>query len=341
MTGGIVMTSTQGDKQYFKNFVLGIVFTFIIAGLGFLLSLIPGLDHIGQLACAIILAVIYRQLFGYPNQLKPGITFSQQKLLRLAIILYGLKLNVDAILHHGLMLIVKDAIIIAFAIIAMIILAKIFKADNMITLLLGVGTGVCGAAAIAAIAPIVKAEDDDTAISVGLVALVGTFFGVGYTLLQPIMPLSHSQYGIWSGSSLHELAHVAIAAGPLGGHTIAIAMLAKLGRVFLLVPLAFIFLAYMKKKKQHDENTRIQFPWFLIGFIIMSVVGTYVLGNVITLPHGVMTGISQVTTWLLTAAMVGLGLNVNLQDVKDRALKPLIAMLIVSVCVSLLAFFLI
>ena len=83
------MTITQGDKQYFKNFVLGIVFTFIIAGLGFLLSLIPGLDHIGQLACAIILAVIYRQLFGYPNQLKPGITFSQQKLLRLAIILYG------------------------------------------------------------------------------------------------------------------------------------------------------------------------------------------------------------------------------------------------------------
>lgn len=335
------MTNTKGDKQYFKNFAVGIAFTFIIAGLGFLLSLIPGLNNIGQLACAIILAVIYRQIFGYPTQLKPGITFSQQKLLRLAIILYGLKLNVDAILHHGLMLIVKDAVIIAFAIVAMIILAKIFKADKMITLLLGIGTGVCGAAAIAAIAPIVKSEDDDTAISVGLVALVGTVFAIGYTLLQPIIPLSHSQYGVWSGSSLHELAHVAIAAGPLGGQTIAIAMLAKLGRVFLLVPLAFIFLAYMKKKKQHDENTRIQFPWFLIGFIIMSVVGTYVLDNVITLPHSVMTGISQVTTWSLTAAMVGLGLNVNLQDVKDRALKPLIAMLVVSVCVSLLAYLLI
>lgn len=345
MTGGIIMTDTKRDGQNLtKNFMLGVIFTFIIAGLGFLLSLIPGLDHIGQLACAILLAVIYRQIFGYPNQLKQGIVFTQQKLLRLAIILYGLKLNVDAILHHGLMLIVKDAVIIAFAILAMIILSNIFKTDKMITLLLGIGTGVCGAAAIAAIAPIVKSKDEDTAISVGLVALVGTIFGIGYTLLQPLLPISNQQYGIWSGSSLHEIAHVAIAAGPLGDHTIAIAMLAKLGRVFLLVPLAFIFLVYMKKKNQRnnkDENTRIQFPWFLIGFILMSVIATYVLGKVITLPHGVMSSISQVTTWLLTAAMVGLGLNVNLQDVKDKAFKPLLIMICVSVCVSILAYLLI
>lgn len=339
------MTSTKGDRHYInKSFLLGIIFTFIIAGLGYLLSLIPGLDHIGQLACAIILAVIYRQIFGYPHQLKQGIVFSQQKLLRLAIILYGLKLNVDAILDHGLMLIVKDAVIIACAILFMIGLGKFFKADKMITLLLGVGTGVCGAAAIAAIAPIVKSKDEDTAISVGLVALVGTVFGIAYTLIQPVLHLSDQQYGIWSGSSLHEIAHVAIAADPFGGNTIAIAMLAKLGRVFLLVPLAFIFLAYMKKKDQNDnkdEDTRIQFPWFLLGFILMSVIATYVLGNIFTLPHGVMAGISQMKTWLLTAAMVGLGLNVNLKDVKDRALKPLIIMVCVSVCISLLAYLLI
>src|SRR5690625_2578904 len=77
--------------------VTGIAFTFFIALLGFLLAMVPGFDHVGQLACAIIIAVVYRQIFGYPEALRVGITFSSKKLLRLAIILYGLKLNIDKI----------------------------------------------------------------------------------------------------------------------------------------------------------------------------------------------------------------------------------------------------
>src|SRR5699024_2447751 len=98
-----------------------------------------------------------------------GITFSTKILLRFAIILYGLKLNIDTVLRDGLGLLLRDAIIIIIAIGLMIWLAKVLKADKMISLLLGVGTGVCGAAAIAAVAPIVKAKDEDTAIGVGII----------------------------------------------------------------------------------------------------------------------------------------------------------------------------
>ncbi|MBJ3773795.1 putative sulfate exporter family transporter, partial [Klebsiella pneumoniae] len=79
-----------------------------------------------------------------------------------------------------------------------------------------VGTGICGAAAIAAIAPIVKAKEEDTAIGVGMIALVGTVFAIGYTMLAPVLSLTPVQYGTWSGMSLHELAHVAVAAAPAG-----------------------------------------------------------------------------------------------------------------------------
>src|SRR5690625_4888894 len=225
---------------------------------------------------------------------------------------------------------VRDVLVIAFAIIFTIWLAKIFKADKMISLLLGVGTGVCGAAAIAAVAPIVKAKDEDTSIGVGIIALVGTVFAIIYTILRPILPLLPTDYGIWSGISLHELAHVAIAAAPAGDEALAMALLAKLGRVFLLVPLCFIFIYIMKRKTQNTEGpaTKIEFPWFLLGFILLSIFGSYVLGQSIPVPDAVMENIFTLTTWLLTAAMVGLGLNVSLKDVRDKAMRPLAAMLI-------------
>ncbi|GAA3730029.1 YeiH family protein [Salinicoccus jeotgali] len=321
---------------------LGILFTFAIALAGYLLALLPGFNQIGQLASAIIIAVIYRQFFGYPEAIRSGITFSSQKLLRLAIILYGLKLSIDTVFQDGLGLLARDIIIIAFAVLFMVWLAKLLKADKMISLLLGIGTGVCGAAAIAAIAPTVKAKDEDTAIGVGIIALMGTVFAIGYTIIGPLLPMSPVDYGVWSGTSLHELAHVAIAAAPAGDEALAIGLLAKLGRVFLLVPLAFIFIFIMKRKSDGSTGQNsVPFPWFLIGFILMSVFGSFVLGKFIPAPAGVMEGIYSVTTWILTAAMVGLGLNVSLRDLRHRAMKPLLAMTLTSVFVSIIAYLLI
>lgn len=319
----------------------GIAFTFLIALLGFLLAKVPGFDHIGQLACSIIIAVVYRQFAGYPEVIRTGIEFSSKKLLRLAIILYGLKLNMSVVFHDGLGLLARDALIIAFAILFTIWIAKMMKADSMISLLLGVGTGICGAAAIAAIAPIVKSKDEDTAIGVGIIALMGTVFSVGYTLLHPIIGLTDVQYGIWSGMSLHELAHVALAAAPAGEDALAIALLAKLGRVFLLIPVCFIFIYWMKRKNRGEENdAKVEFPYFLLGFIFLSFLGSYVFGHAINLPSGTLDIVANITTWLLTAAMVGLGLNVNLKDLRTKALRPLIAMIITSIIVSGIAYFL-
>ena len=229
---------------------------------------------------------MYRQVAGYPEALRPGIAFSAKRLLRFAIILYGLKLNIDIVLHQGLFLLLRDAGTIVFAIVAMVLLARLFKADASLSLLLGVGTGVCGAAAIAAVSPILRADEEDTAIGAGIIALMGTVFAIAYTLIRPLLPLTNMQYGVWSGVSIHEIAQVALAAAPAGHDALAIALLAKLGRVFLLVPLSFIFVFIMKARGAHDPKAKIEFPWFLIGFIAMSLVGSYVLGKWIIVPAG-------------------------------------------------------
>src|SRR5699024_12585387 len=121
----------------------------------------------------------------------------------------------------------------------------------------------------------VKSKDKYTAISVDIIALVGTVFAVGYTLIEPVLFLSPESYGVWAGSTLHELAHVAIAAEPAGEDALAISLLAKLGRVFLLVPLAFIFILIMNTNTQgkQTERNKAQFPRFLVGFLLMSNIG--------------------------------------------------------------------
>lgn len=324
-----------------NNFIGGILFTLVIALMGFLLAKLPVFEYIGPLATAIIIAFIYRQIFGYPYKVASGIQFSSKILLRAAIILYGLKLNIDIVFSQGLTLLMQSVIVIAFSIGASFIFAKMIKADMTISMLVGVGTGVCGAAAIAAVAPILKSKDEDTAISIGIIALLGTVFSIGYIFIGPYLPLTFVEYGTWAGLSLHELAHVALAAEPAGVDALAMALLAKLSRVFLLVPLCFILILFIRRNGRGESVNKIPFPYFLIGFVLMSLLNSYVLGKHIPVDEKVMEGISALTSILLTMAMTALGLNINLKDTIKRASRPFAVILSVSVMLSVLAYLMI
>ncbi|WP_339202343.1 putative sulfate exporter family transporter [Peribacillus sp. FSL P2-0133] len=328
----------KAAKKLNVSLISGIGFTFIIAVLGFILAALPGLNHIGPLACAILLAVVYRQFFGYPIKLRTGIQFSSKKLLRFAIILYGLKLNMIVIFHQGFPLLLRGTMTIIFSIVVLMIIAKWLKADFNLSLLLSVGTGICGAAAIAAVSPIIKAKDEDTAMGVGIIALVGTVFSIIYTLIYPFLSIGPMNYGNWVGISLHEIGHVALAAAPAGQDALAHALLAKLTRVFLLIPVCFILMFWMKKKGKIEGEARFEFPWFLIGFIAMSFVGSYIIGNKVSVSQKVMTDIAGFTSFILTMSMTGLGLNISLKELRTKAIRPLIAIIITSILLSSLTY---
>lgn len=185
------------------SFMKGIMFTFMIAMISYILAKFPILHTIGALAIAIIFAMLYRQVMGYPEHIRPGITFASKRLLKFAIILYGLKLNMGDILGKGWKLLLIDIIVIIFSISLTLILNQIIKGNQDISILLGIGTGVCGAAAIAATAPILKSKEKDIAISVGIIALVGTIFALIYTAIESIFNIPTITYGAWTGISLH------------------------------------------------------------------------------------------------------------------------------------------
>ncbi|HCV1061923.1 YeiH family protein [Staphylococcus aureus] len=319
-----------------KAFIYGLLFTFIIAVISLLGSKLPFLDKIGALTIAILIAILYRHFKGYPEAYRSGIAFSSKRLLKLAIILYGLKLNIYDVIGKGSDLVLIDIGVILFSIGLMLLLNKYIKGDKNLILLLGIGTGVCGAAAIAAVSPILKSREKDSAISIGIVALIGTIFSLAYTVIYSIFTISPEVFGVWSGTSLHEIAHVILASDFSGQEALSMGLLGKLGRVFLLIPLSIILiLILIMRKKSHSENEkkRIDVPYFLLGFVMMALFHTYV-----SLPHMVMQIIDNITTICLLMAMVALGLNVSFKDLKDRAFKPLIAVIIVSICLSTVTF---
>lgn len=317
-----------------SDFLLGLLFTLIIAAIGTGLAYLPVFNRLGPMLSAILIAVLYRNTLGYPESIRTGIQFSGRRLLRIAIILYGFKLNIDIIIHKGGMLLVHGVITIVVAIVLTMIFAKLLKGEQKMSFLLGVGTGVCGAAAIAAVSPIIKASDEDTAIGVGIIALTGTVFAIGYSFLRPYLPLTPQLYGVWSGISLHEIAHVAAAAAPAGPDALALGLLAKLGRVFLLVPLSILLSFWMRRKGKDEGSQSAPFPWFLLGFIVTSIIGTY-----LPLPKFLLNDISTAASFLLAAAMVALGLNVHLSSLRARALRPMLAMFGASLVVSVLSYY--
>ncbi|MCA0972539.1 putative sulfate exporter family transporter [Halobacillus litoralis] len=324
-------------NRSYRPLLLGMGFTAIVAGIGFLLAELPVINKTGPLAVAILLAVLYRHFFGYPEAIRTGIQFSAKKLLRLAIILFGLRLNMSVILSEGLPVLLRDLLVIIFAIGLMIALARLFNADSSLSVLLGIGTGVCGASAIAAVSPILKVKEEDTAISAGLISIVGTVFAVGYTLIRPLLPLSAEAYGMWAGISLHEVAHVALAGAPAGEEGLGMALLSKLGRVFLLVPLSLLLIWFMNRSKQEGTSNQIAFPWFLVGFILMSLFGSYV----VDLPEPVLETTATITSFLLTMAMVGLGLSVSVRQLKQKALKPLLLLIVTSILLSVMTYWIV
>ncbi len=318
-----------GTYQKYLASILGVAFTFVMAYAGTRLASLPILSRFGPMICAIFLAVLYRQVKGYPDRLKPGIQFSSKVLLRVAIVLFGFRLNLAVVMKEGLGLLVRGLGTVTGAILLTLTLAKWLKADRDLSMLVGVGTGVCGAAAIAAVSPIIGAKDEDTAVGVGIIALTGTLFTVIYTFLRPLIPFTPLEYGVWTGVSLHEIAHVAAAAAPAGEEALALALLAKLGRVLLLIPLSLILMYWAQSKNEQSGRGKVEFPWFLAGFALTSIIGSYA-----PIPTSALNRISTLTSLLLTSAMVGLGLNISLKTIGGRAAKPWLAVIIASVVLS-------
>ncbi|WCH47745.1 MULTISPECIES: YeiH family protein [Lysinibacillus] len=321
------------------NFLKGVLLTLLIALVAKYIATFPFFSILGQLVIAIILGMAWRAAFKVQDSWQVGIVFSSKKLLRLGIILLGMRLNLADIYHAGANVFLIAVINLVFALLVVYGLTKMFKVEQKLGILTACGTAICGAAAVVAIAPQIKANEKETAVGAAIVALLGTIFTLIYTVIYSIIDLTPTEYGIFAGGTLHEIAHVIAAASAGGNEAIDIAVIVKLTRVALLVPVAIMIGIFYRRIDKNKEKKAFSFsiiPWFILGFLAMSAINS--LGII---PANVAQAFVNIAYILIAMAMAGLGLNVEIKTFKELGVKAFIAGLIGSVCLSVLGYILV
>ncbi|MFZ4451262.1 YeiH family protein [Salibacterium aidingense] len=325
--------SAAVKKEKALGLYQGILLTFILAMLANSLASLPFFSILGVMIIAILLGMTWKASMDIPVHAAAGITFSSKYILRGGIILLGVRLNLMTIVDMGFTILLIDALVIAGTLSFIVYLGHVLNVNKGLTLLIGVGTAICGAAAIVAVAPLLRGSDRGNApLAVACIAILGTVGALGFIALYPFLDLTNESYGILVGSTLHELAHVVAASVPGGDISGESAIVVKLGRVLMLVPVAFLLSIIFNNSTQ--ERTKIKdipFPWFIIGFLAMSIINT----------AGVFTAAMQdfLTTssvYLMAMGMAGLGLSMNYRDFQKAGLRPVIVGVLGSIFIVLL-----
>lgn len=327
-----------------KGYSRGLILTFILAIMAQQLASLPFLSVVGTLVLAILLGMGWRAVMDIPAGAQVGITFSTKKLLRAGIILMGVRLDLQQIWASGLQIVTIDVLVIVFTLIVMIIIGQRMKLPRELTVLTAVGTAVCGASAILAVAPLVRAKQDTTALAVSFIAVMGMIGALAYSFLYPILPYDPTVYGILTGATLHEVGHV-VAAGAAGGAASEdMAVLVKLGRVALLIPVAIAIGIWFHRKhsidtKQEQTGSRwshLPIPWFIFGFLAMSAVNSFGW-----LSDDVSSLFLALSGMMLAMAMAGIGLGVSFQAFRTNGKKGFIACFAGSVALVAFGVFLV
>lgn len=279
------------------------------------------------LIIGIILGMIYANSLRnhLPETWTPGIQYCSKRVLRLGIILYGFRLTFQQVVEVGLPGITVDCIIVAVTILGGVMVGKWLKMDRDIALLTSIGSGICGAAAVLGAEATLRTKPYKTAVAVATVVIFGTLsmflYPIGYQT--GIIDLTPEQMGIFSGSTLHEVAHAVGAGEAIGGVTASTSIIVKMIRVMLLVPVLLILgwwaAAKMRKSPAaaEGEKGKVAVPWFAFGFLL--VIG---FNSLNLLPEVVVGWINQFDTFLLTMAMAALGAETSFDKFKKAGVKP-------------------
>ena len=284
------------------------------------------------LIVGIILGMLYANSLRnhLPDTWVPGIQFCTKQVLRTGIVLYGFKLTLQSVIAIGIPAIFIDLIIVIITILLGILLGKWLKMDKDLALLTSTGSAICGAAAVLGAEPVVKCEPHKTAVAVSTVVIFGTISMFLYPMLfhSGIIDLNPNQMGIYTGATLHEVAHVVGAGNAMGKEISDTAIIVKMIRVMMLAPvLVVISFALARsvaqiaitKGKTGTTSTRskITIPWFAFGFL--AVIG---FNSLNLLPAPVITTINNFDTFLLTMAMTALGAETSIEKFKRAGAKP-------------------
>ena len=298
-------------------------------------------DHgLGALTLAIVAGIVLGNTV-YPRWAPladAGVGFAKQWLLRAGIVLYGLRLTLHDIAGIGVSGVVLDALVLTstFAL-ACWLGRRVFKLDEQTVLLIGAGSSICGAAAVLASEPVVKARSEQVAVAVATVVIFGTLAMFCYPLLwhwgssAGWLPLDPAGFGLYTGATIHEVAQVVAAGRAVGPEAADTAVIAKMVRVMMLAPFLLALSVWLARRPGSPSaaangHARLTIPWFAFGFLAM--VG---FNSLDLLPRAWVQGLLELDGLLLAMAMAALGLTTHASALRRAGARPLLLALLLFV----------
>ncbi|MCK6047311.1 YeiH family protein [Klebsiella variicola] len=318
-----------------RHFVPGLALTAALTGAALWAGSFPAIAGAGF--SALTLAILFGMVVGntvYPKIWQPcdgGVIFAKQHLLRLGIILYGFRLTFAQIADVGVSGILIDVLTLSSTFfIACFLGQKVFGLDKHTSWLIGAGSSICGAAAVLATEPVVKAEASKVTVAVATVVIFGTIAIFLYPAMYPLLAhwFTPETYGIYMGSTMHEVAQVVAAGHAVSPDAENAAVIAKMLRVMMLAPFLLFLAARVKQLTPagNGEKSKITIPWFAIMFILVAVFNSFHL-----LPKAVVDMLVTLDTVLLAMAMAALGVTTHVSALKKAGAKPLLMALMLFV----------
>ena len=308
-------------------------------------SLLP-IHLIGSAVIAMFLGMVVNHFLKDTKVFAMGIKFTSKKILKFAIILLGLSLNITIILNVGKMSLVVMVFTLLTCFGGGYFIGKALGLNWKLSNLISAGTGICGGSAIAAIAPTIDADDNDVAY-----AMSATFlFDMAMIVLFPIMGraigMSDEAFGIWAGTAVNDTSSVVATGYAFSDGAGDFATMVKLTRTLAIIPtvVTFAFIQLHLKRKEALANSQSPeelkanfsvakiFPWFILGFLAMAIVA-----SILPIPSAVVSQTKRISKFLMVCALAAIGVNTSFSSMKKAGIRPMIHGFIISALVVIVA----
>jgi uncharacterized integral membrane protein (TIGR00698 family) len=271
-----------------------------------------------------------------------GLKFTSSKVLKFSIILLGASLSIGTIVTIGRLSLTVMLFTLITCFGAGHFVGKWLGLDWKLSNMISAGTGICGGSAIAAMAPVIEAEDKDVAYAISATFL----FDMAMILLFPIMGrmlgLSDMAYGLWAGTAVNDTSSVVAAGYAFSEAAGDFATMVKLTRTLSIIPAVLIFSLINARIKAKSSSTgksgqpKVKItklvPWFIVAFVGMSL-----LNSVGVFPAAVSTGLKDASRLLMVAALAAIGMNTDFDDMKQAGINPMLHGFIISALVVIVA----
>lgn len=330
-----------------KNKILGILPCILVAGISTLLAEINigsfSFEVIGAPVFAIVIGMIVALIFpkfSTNERVKEGITFTSKKILQWAVIILGFTLNIKTVLSVGGKSLPVIIATIATSLVMAALMCKLLKVDKKVSILVGVGSSICGGSAIAATAPVIDADDEEIAQSISVIFLFNVIAALIFPTFGNAIGLTNDGFALFAGTAVNDTSSVTAAASAwdsmkaTNGAVLAQATTVKLTRTLAIIPITLVLavIRTRKAKKEGGEGAKISmksiFPWFILYFVAASLITTVVA----LLPSGgfiemyneyFVKGAKWLAKFFIAMAMCAIGFNTNIVTLVKKGGKPI------------------